>query len=175
MFRKPGAPARRQPGRAPSPSGLIAAPTSLYSWDFDIQDGTRAVTRLDMANWRDEAAFQIEGEDYRARRMSRRGPYVLECKEGELARALKPSMFRRTFTLSIKGTPYELRPSRMLGRRFGLYQGSREVGWVGPERAFRRRLRAEFPTTFDDMERMFVLFLVITTWRNDARAAAAGA
>lgn len=178
MFRPPGAPTRRRQGSASAgAAGLTATPSAWYSWDFDIEFRGQTLCRLDLANFRDEARFDLEGRHYTIKRLSRRGAFVLAQGEEHLISAVKPNVWRNRLEMTVRGTPYVLRPNKILGRRFALYQGAgegnHEVGFVEPISMWSRRLRASLPQTFTPLEQIFTFYLVITRWRNDARAAGA--
>lgn len=151
--------------------GLTARPSTAFSWDFYVQWHGSHICTLDLAPFREQARFELEGRRYLVRRLSRRGPFVLELDDERLVTAVKTSIWRRSFDVTVNGTPYTLRRSSVWSRRFGLYQGAHEAGFVVPVRWFRRQLMAELPANLTLADQVFVLFLVIAMWRRDARAA----
>ncbi len=145
------------------------------SWDFDVFQGDdRRLTRLDLARILRRATFRLEGTDYTIARTAFRGPLHMMVGGEPVASASTLGFFRRGYDLTVAGLPrYRLRPRRPLSRHFGLFAGPREVGRVGPEKPFRRTLKAELPSTLSLPDRIFILFLVILTWRRDAQASGA--
>ena len=174
LLRGPGAPIRRR-GAHPVLSAdpqFVARPARWFSWDFEIRGVDPDPTHLDLSVFRERARFDLGGRPYTVGRDSLRGPWILRDPDDEpVATGRKTSLFRRGFTVEAGGARYDFRPWRALSRRFGLYLSTREVGWVGPARMFRRILVGQVPERFSPPERVFMIFLVVMTWRRDARAA----
>jgi hypothetical protein len=79
---------------------LQIVPTNWYSWDVKVSDESRPVADIAMSWWREKGALTIDGATYRVyREAPLSGAFVLEGAGGVLARAEKPSVFRREFVI----------------------------------------------------------------------------
>ncbi|MHC4079355.1 MAG: hypothetical protein ACYST0_13045 [Planctomycetota bacterium] len=151
---------------------MKAIPKRWYSWGYTIEDGARTVADIDVAMCSGRAAFKIEGSVYVAYREGvLRGAYILEQRGSTVARAEKTSAFRREFLVEHADQHYTLRPRSALGRSFLLMNGARQVGSIIVEGLFSRRVAMDLPAELPLPVKVFVLWLVILTWRRAAAAA----
>ncbi len=152
---------------------LKLVPKSWFSWDFRVLEGDRPAAEIDMSPWREKGALSVDGtpyEVYRERLMS--GLYILESGGMEVARAEKPSAFRRGFELSHGGRVWTLRARAAFGRAFVLSDGTGEVGTVEPDGFLTRRATARLPETLPLPVRVFILWLVVILWKRAADSTA---
>jgi len=99
------------------------------------------------------------------------GAFVLEADSSVVARAAKPSFFRREFVVDCGRKSYTFRTRSMFGRGFVLFDSSEEVGSITPEGTFTRRMRAEFPKDLALPVGVFLVWLVVILWRRNSQAA----
>ena len=156
---------------------LELVPKHAFSWDFDVLDGERRITHLDLAALSEKARFELGGTAYGIRREGiRRGPWLLEREEDGrvLARGEKVSAFRREYEVTAGDRRFSYRPRHVLSRAFVLRHGRQEMGSVAPAGFLRRRAVAEFAELVPEPTRIFLAFLAIILWRRHQRAAAGG-
>jgi len=145
---------------------LQIVPTHWYSWDFTVTDESRTVADIAMSWWGEKGALTIDHTTYRVYREAlMSGAFVLEHAGSVLARAEKPSVFRREFVIRHAGREYTLRPRSMFRRAFVLVEGSREVGSLAPTSAFTRKAAADLPHDLPLPVRAFIVWLVVISWR----------
>jgi hypothetical protein len=145
---------------------LQIVPTSWWSWDVKVSDEARPVADIAMSWWREKGALAIDGARYRVyREAPLSGAFVLAGAGGVLARAEKPSVFRREFVVRHAGREYTLRPRSMFRRAFVLLDGSREVGSLAPQSAFTRKAAADLPHDLPLPVRAFIVWLILVSWR----------
>lgn len=153
---------------------LTATPKRWFSWDFTVQEGSNPVAKLDLSLWREKGTITVQGKDYRVYRegwMS--GYYYLENAGAVLARAEKPSAFRRTLVIEHAGRAYTLQARSPFGRTFVLLQGGGEVGRIRPLGLFTRRAEVDLPESLPLAVRVFALWLVVILWKRESDSAAA--
>ena len=154
---------------------LQAIPKHWFSWDFTVVQGSQALADIDMSAWRERGTLTVEGKSYRVYRegvMS--GDFILESPEELVARAAKPSVFRRAFLVEYGGQQYELRAKSVLRRTFVLLDGQREIGSVSRESVLTRRTAVDLPEHLPLPVRIFIVWLVVIVWKRDAAAAGGG-
>jgi hypothetical protein len=157
-------------------SQLKLIPKSWLSWDFTAMDASDAIADIDMSAWREKGAVTIQGTSYALYReglMS--GDFVLESAGSVLARARKPSAFRRCFVVEHTGREYTLRAETAFRRRFILLDNSTEVGSISPEGSFSRRVTVDLPSDMLLPVRIFIVWLAVVLWKRESDAASAGA
>lgn len=151
-------------------------PTRWYSSDFSVRHDSRPMADIDVSWWREKAVLTIQGRRYgvyRERLVS--GAFVLEHGGTVLARAEKPTVFRRTFLIHYAGREYTLRAASTFGRQFLLLDGSRQIGSLTPAGIFTRRATVDLPDDWPLPVRVFIVWLtVISGMRDEAAVAAAG-
>jgi hypothetical protein len=147
---------------------LQIVPTHWYSWDFTVTEESRPVADITTSWWGEKGALTIDDTTYRVYRegpMS--GAFVLEHAGSVLARAEKPSVFRREFVIYHAGHEYTLRRESMFRRAFVLLDGSRQVGSLAPKSAFTREAAADLPRDLPLPVRMFIVWLTVISWRRE--------
>ena len=151
---------------------LTLVRTHWFSWTFTVSDGPRLVASIACRGWADRGVLTIDGTEYIAHREGRfRGDYLLDAGRTTIVRATKAG-FRAVFEVKHDGERYVVARRSLLGRAFVLRKGDREIGAIVPAAFFSRRATADLPPDLPVPLRMFVLWLVIVSWRRAARAAA---
>ena len=144
-----------------------------FSWTFSLMDGAEPVAHsVDLSWWSDKGELTVQGVTYIARRegfMS--GAFVLESTAGVLARATKPSAFRRLLVVEHSGRQYTLRAVSALRREFVLLDGSTRIGSLSPEGAFTRRAAVDLPPALPLPVRAFIVWLAVMLWKHEQAAA----
>ena len=145
---------------------LQIVPTHWYSWDFTVTEESRPVADIATSWLREKAELTIDDATYHLYREAlMSGAFVLEHAGSVLARAEKPSIFRREFVIRHAGREYTLLPRSMFGRAHVLLDGSREVGSLAPDRVFTRNATADLPHDLPLPVRMFIVWLTVISWR----------
>lgn len=147
---------------------LHLVPRHWYSWDYRVTDASRPVADIALSWWREKGAMTIDGATYQVSREAvMSGDFVLERAGSVLARAEKPSVFRRAFVIRHAGREYTLRPRALFRRAFILMDGSRQVGSIAPTGAFTRKAAADLPHDLPLPVRMFIVWLTVISWRRE--------
>ena len=147
---------------------LQIVPTHWYSWDVTVTDASRTVADIALSWWREKGALTIDGATYGVYREGLiSGDFVLEHAGRVLARAEKPSVFRREFVIRHAGREYTLRRRSIFRRAFVLLAGSRHVGSIAPSGAFTRKAAADLPHELPLPVRMFIVWLTVISWRRE--------
>ena len=152
---------------------LEVIPKSWFSWDFIVTDGASPVAEIDVSWWREKGVLTVRGSTYDVYReglMS--GAFLLESDGSILARAEKPSAFRRSFELECGGKFFTLRAESAFRRGFVLIDGDREVGWLSPNGVFTRRATADLPEGIPLPVKVFIIWLVVILWKRESDSAA---
>ena len=145
---------------------LHIVPANWYSWDFRVTDETRAVADVTMSHWREKGALTLGDSTYGMyREAPMSGAFVLERAGTELARAEKPSLFRREFVVHFRDREYTLGPESLLRRTFVLRHGSQQVGSLAPSSAITRKASADLPEILPLPVRIFIVWLAMISWR----------
>ncbi len=153
---------------------LQAVPKSLFAWDFALMDGARTVADIEFAYWAESGRLRVDGVAYEIRREGwLNGAFLLSAGDAVVARAEKPSLFRRSFDVHHEDRLYALSAEDPFGRTLVLMQGTRRLGSVSPERLFSRRARVDLPEDLPLPLRAFMLWLALLLWKRAANAAVA--
>jgi hypothetical protein len=137
----------------------------------DADVGSQPVADIDISWWCEKGVLLVLESAYKVYRegvMS--GAFVLESEGTILVRAIKPSVFLRSFIIEHAGKQYTLRSAS--GRKCRLLDGDREVGALFPETIFTRRTNVDLPEDLPLPVRIFILWLVIILWKRDSDSAA---
>ena len=151
---------------------LEAIPTNIFSSNFRLQQNDNLLGEVSASIWRDKARLEIgEGtyELYREGQFS--GDFVLEHNGNVVARARKPSAFRNQFEVELPNQLLVLRKLSLLKRRFGLFDGERQLGSIYPLGIFTRRSNIDLPSDWPLPIRVFLFWLVFVIWKRQNAAA----
>jgi hypothetical protein len=128
-------------------SALTLTPKRWYSWDFFVLDGARTLANFRLSSWREKGVLEVDGLDYDVYRESPFGDFILQHAGSILARATKPSAFRRSFVI---------------------LDGETEVGSIVPENSFTRRAMVTLPDGWPLPVQSFAMWLTVIHWKRDA-------
>ena len=95
------------------------------------------------------------------------GAFILESAGTVLARAEKPSAFRRTLLIHYEGREFTLRATSVFWRHFVLLDGSRQIGSLAPNSVFTRGAAVDLPDEWPLPVRVFIIWLTVILWMRD--------
>lgn len=151
---------------------MKAVPLAWWSWNFALADGDRPLASIRTSCWRERGTLSIEGRKYRVYREGVfGGDFVLEHEGEAIARAVKPSAFRREFVVTHAGREYTLGAVSAFRRAFVLRAGDETHGTIAPDGLFRRTSTIDLPATLPMPVRAFLVWLAILIWKRDAASA----
>lgn len=151
---------------------LRAIPKRWFSWDFTITEEAQPVAEIDV---RERGVLVVEGMPYQVYREGLvSGAFILESAGSVLARAVKPSAFRRSFTIEYADREYTFCARSALGRAFLLLDGFREIGSLTPEGILTRRTKVDLPHHLPLPVRVFMIWLAIILWKRDSESSSGG-
>lgn len=148
---------------------LKLIPKNWFSWNFTAFDESHAIADIDISSWREKATLTIQDNEYSVYReglMS--GDFILESAGAELARAEKPSAFRRCFVMKHAGRSYTLRATSAFTRQFKLFDDVREIGSISRERIFSRRATIDLPNDIPLPVKIFITWLAVILWKRES-------
>jgi hypothetical protein len=152
---------------------LEAIPTNIFSSNFRLQQNDNLLGEVEASIWRDRAVLEIGEGTYQLYREGQfSGDFVLEHNGNVVARARKPSLFRNQFEVELPNQLLLLRKLAPLSRRFGLFDGERQLGSVYPLGIFTRRSNIDLPSDWPLPIRAFVFWLAFIIWKRQNAAAA---
>ena len=150
---------------------LRAIPKNWFSWNFTILEGSQHLADIEVAWWHEKGAVIVENEVYHVYREGlASGAFILESSVGELARAEKPSLFRRCFLIEHEDRQYTLRAVAALSREYTLTDESGEIGRLAPEGWLTHRARVDLPDYIPLPIRLFIIWLTILLWKRQAQS-----
>jgi hypothetical protein len=154
---------------------LQAIPKRWFSWDFTVLQGSTPLADIDMSLWREKGVLTVQGKTYQVYREGLvSGDFVLKSPESVVARATKPSAFRRSFLIEHAGKQYMLRAKSAFRRGFVLLDGQREIGSLSPEGFCTRRSAIVLPEGLPVPVKVFIIWLAVILWKREAESGAAG-
>lgn len=154
---------------------LEAIPKGWFSWDFTIRQEDRIVADIDISVWREKALLVVEGKPYKVYREGLvSGAFILESDGSVLAKAWKPSAFRRSFNIEYGDEQFTFSAKSPLGRGFVLLDASGEIGSLSPGGILTRRANVDLPERLPLPVRIFMIWLALILWRRNAESSSAG-
>jgi hypothetical protein len=154
---------------------LRAVPKNWFSWKFEIFDGEVCVANLDLAWFREEVEFAIQGRTFEIGREGVMSSVFLLREDGRtIASATKPSAFRRSFEVVFDQTGYKLEAVAPFVRRFELRKDFRVVGSIHPVHCIGRKAIVELPEYLPLEVQLFIAWLVIMLWKRAPSRIVAG-
>jgi hypothetical protein len=153
---------------------LRAVPKNWLSTKYKVLEDDTTIAMVEPSSFREAARLTIKGSSYRAYReglMS--GAFILEIEGSILARAVKPSVFYRSFQVEHEGTQYILAAESAWTRKFVLSERGVRLGSVYPENAMTRKAVVDFPEEISLPGRIFMFWLVMILWSGDSDSASA--
>ena len=150
---------------------IEAVPKHIFSRDFVLHSPDGSLVELDVSNWRDRAEFEFDGIAYRLYREGMvSGDFVLERAGVVIARAMKPSAFRKRFELEVNGHSVSMKKLSLWRRGFGVFDGEQLVGSIAPAGLFTRRTIVTMPDDWAVALQLFLFWLVLLMWHRQAAA-----
>jgi hypothetical protein len=151
---------------------LEAIPTNIFASNFRLLQNDNLLGEIDASIWRDRAVLEIGEGTYQLYREGQfSGDFVLEHNGNVVARARKPSVFRNQFEVELPNQLLVLRKLSPMTRRFGLFDGERQLGSVYPLGIFTRRSNIDLPSDWPLAIRVFVFWLAFVIWKRQNAAA----
>lgn len=152
---------------------LEAIPKGIFSYDFDLQQQNQLVGEVDTSLWREKARLELEDGPYLLYREGHfSGDFVLEHNGTVVARATKPSALFNTFEVDLSDRRLVLRKLSAWNRRFGLFEGDKQIGSIYPLGLFTRRTNIDLPGDWPLPIRGFLFWLALIIWKRQNQAAA---
>lgn len=151
---------------------LQAVPKNIFANGFFLQEQDVLLGEIDSSIWREKARLEVEQATYLLYREGYfSGAFVLERDGTVVARALKPSAIYNTFEVEVPNSRHlALRKLSVLHRRFGLFDGERQIGTIYPLHAFTRRTQIDLPADLPLPVRVFLFWLVFIIWKREQAA-----
>jgi len=149
-------------------SVLTLTPRNWFSWNFSVLDGERALADVNLSSWRERGTLSIDGVEYSIHRESPLGDFILEQSGSVLARAEKPSAFKRAFIIRYKQKPYTLKAESIFRQTFVLLDGEHQIGSIVRESVWTRQSAVTLPDDWPLPVKSFAIWLTIMHWRRDA-------
>ncbi len=154
---------------------LRAVPVSWFSWDFNVLDGNKQLALIDQAWVREAGELILDGTRYKVYREGYfGGAFILETEGRVVARAVKPSAWRRAFEVEHDNKKYTLKAKSSWGRSFELLHGTTAIGYLRPDNCFTRQAGVAFPDSIPLPVRVFMVWLTLLLWKRDQDSGAAG-
>ncbi len=144
-------------------------PKGWFSKDYEITNNGERIVDIHQSWFREEGELTILGEKYQVRKPSMRSVFLLEQNGVTVARAEKPSAFKRTMFVDYNGVRYTLRPESIWRRRFVLQVGDQVIGSIERRNGWSRKVRVQLPDLSLPVT-IFMTWLVIMLWRRDDAA-----
>jgi hypothetical protein len=152
---------------------LEAIPKNIFSTLFRFQQGNQLLGELDSSIWREKARVELKDGTYLLYREGYfTGDFLMEHEGKLVARASKPSALRHKFEVGIAGRLLVLRQPSIWNRRFGLFDGDKQVGAIYPLSFLSRRTNIDLPADWPLPIRVFLFWLVFIIWKRQRQAAA---
>jgi hypothetical protein len=149
---------------------LTLIPSHWYSWDFFVTDDGRQLAEFNLSSWREKGVVWVDDIAYSLDRESPLGDFVLEHAGSVIARATKPSAFRREFVIRYKEKPYTLQAQSAFSRNYVVLDGSTEIGSIAPESLFTRTASVMLPDDWPFLLKSLAMWLTIIQWKRGAAA-----
>lgn len=154
---------------------LEAEPTGWLSRNAVIRSNGKELTELKITPWKSWGSFTLDGEEFT---IEPSGFWLINAhlRKGStiIARAEKPSMWRRAFKITSADASMTLESLSWRGREYALLIGQQEVGRVSREGMTGRKIRLEFPDEVPVVLQVFLTYLVLCQAKRESDAAAAG-
>lgn len=151
---------------------LEAIPTNIFSSNFRLEQENKLVGELDPSVLRCKATLELEEGTYQlSREKFLGGDYLLERNGQIVARAAKLSVWRDKFAVQSGTRLVELRKLSVFSRKFGLFDGDKQIGLIYPRGMFSKRANIDLPHEWPLADRVFMFWLVFLMWKRESQAA----
>jgi hypothetical protein len=150
---------------------LEAISKNVFCTNFRLQQQNELVGEVDTSIWREKATLDLPDGTYELYREGTfAGDFLLERDGKVVARAAKPSAFQSRLEVEVPGKRVELRKVSIWNRRFGVFEGERQIGGIYPVGLFTRRANIDLPGDWPLATRAFVFWLAFIMWRRQSHA-----
>jgi hypothetical protein len=149
-------------------SVLTLMPRGWFSWNFSVLDGERALADVYLSSWRDRGRLTIDNVEYLVSREMLLGDFLLQQSGSVLARAKKPSAFRRSFIIRYQERSCTLQARSAFGRAFVLLDGEKEIGSIVPRNMWTRKSVATLPDDWPLPVKSFAMWLTMVHWKRES-------
>ena len=154
---------------------LEVEPTGWASWDALVTADGAPIAELRISAWKSRGRFQLDGEDFT---IEPSGFWlqnaVLKRGESVVARAERPALLRRQFSISSGSHRMALESRSWAGREYALQIGTQEAGRITREGFLGRKVTLRMAEDLPEALQIFLAYLVICQTKREAAAAAAG-
>ncbi|MBF2009480.1 MAG: hypothetical protein IGS49_29670 [Chlorogloeopsis fritschii C42_A2020_084] len=152
---------------------LRTVPRNWFTWNCEVIKNDISIAGIQFAAWTNTGELIVEGDCYRVYRESAfSGNFFLEKDGNRLIKAVKPSPFR-VFRVYYAGREYELKAESSWKRIFLLLSQGETIGVIRPEHAWTRRALVDLPENFPLVIRLFMVWLVLLSWKQEWNATSA--
>ena len=156
----------------PETNVLEAIPTDILATNFRLQQQNKLLGEVDTSVWRNEARLELEEGTYELYREGTfSGDFLLERNGNIVARATKPSALQNRFEVELPNRNLVLRKLSVFSRRFGLFEGEKQIGSIYPLGILTRRTNIDLPADWPVATRIFLFWLAFLMWRRKNQAA----
>lgn len=143
---------------------------------YTVRRDGQDVAVLRLSSFREAGQLRVDGVAHELRREGLvSGAFTLSRGGAVVARAHKPSAFRKRFEVELEGRTLEVEKAAWWGRRFDVREHGQVVGGIAPHHPFTRRAEIALPPDVGLPATVFVASLVALMWHRDAGGAAVGA
>ena len=153
---------------------LEAEPKGWASWNARITSDGTDLTELKISTWKSRGSFHLDGQDFA---IEPEGFWLHNAvlKQGStvIARAQRPAVMARRWTITSAGHRMELESRSWTGREYVLVLGKQEVGTVKKEGIMGRRITLDFPDEVPAVLQVFLTYIVLCQAKREAAAGAA--
>ena len=151
---------------------LEAIPTNIFARNIRLEEESKLVGELDPSVWRCKATLELEEGTYNlSREKFLGGDYLLERNGDVVARAAKISHLRDKYAVQLGTRVLELRKLGWASRKFGLFDGDRQIGSIYPRGTFTKRANIDLPAEWPLANRVFMFWLAFLNWKQQSQAA----
>jgi hypothetical protein len=148
---------------------MLTVIPKTWSYAFRVTEGSEPIAETEnLSWWRDRARFQIQGSEYTARRD--KSAFTLESANQVLARAERPRRWRRELLVEHSGRQFLLRQESAFRRGFLVFENAMPLGFISPAGVLTRKAKVELPEELPLYLRVFIIWLVMTTWKRQEAA-----
>jgi hypothetical protein len=152
---------------------LEAIPTNFLSTRFRLQQENQLLGEVDTSFWREKGRVELEDGTYQLFREGQfSGDFMLEHNGNLVARASKPSALQNRFEVELLNRRLALRQLSWWNRRFGVFDGEKQIGSIYPLGIFTRRTNIDLPDDWPLAIQTFLFWLAFVIWKRQSHAAA---
>jgi hypothetical protein len=155
---------------------LKALPKNWFSSTYLLFEHDKPISSFAMSYFSESTNIQVDNESYKASRASLfSGDFSLRSAGGVLVRAVKPSVWSRSFDIEYDNRKYTLTAEKPVYRKFILWEDNKMIGSIYPDHAFTVKASIDLPENIPLAVRIFMFWLVAILWKRDTDSSATGA